>query len=188
MWSPLFANLYLLLWFGNFLAKLFKCHTDVTNVKSDRINLCIYVVYSTDLVGCAGAEEDLGYGRIGMGVGLEVGEGGNISVTDCCPTATPPSSCQLAFRLCRSTLLCGFGAPHWAHWRAWGEGGGQWGVTLVWQELKASALTSIVVFRSSGVCIWGEIAICWRIVRMVISSDLWRRWQRFCLKCDQCEN
>ena len=45
----------------------------MTNVKSDRINLCIYVVYSTDLVGCAGAEEDLDYGRIGMGVGLEVG-------------------------------------------------------------------------------------------------------------------
>ena len=128
MWSPLFANLYLLLWFGNFLAKLFKRHTDVTNVKSDRINLCIYVVYSTDLVGCAGAEEDLDYGRIGMGLG--VGEGGNISVTDCCPTATPPSSCQLAFRLCRSTLLCGFCAPHSKaeHTGVCGRGpGGGWG-------------------------------------------------------------
>ena len=52
-----------------------------------------------------------------------------------------------------STLACVGGGP-----------GGGWGSMRsdisVAEELKASALTSIVVFRSSGVCIWGEIAIC----------------------------
>ena len=77
-------------------------------------------MWSTDLVGCAGAEEDLGYGRIGMGVGLEVGEGGNISVTDCCPTATPPSLSGCAEAHCSVDFV-----RHTVWAGARGEGGGQ---------------------------------------------------------------
>ena len=69
----------------------------MTNVKSDRINLCIYVVYSTDLVGCAGAEEDLDYGRIGMGLGWRLGRGAiSLSLTAAPRRLLPPRVSSLS--------------------------------------------------------------------------------------------